>query len=144
MPVSRRLTSISKLKTKRKKALIGIQVRWLSSAIIILQQLRFIKFHTRARSKSLDRLTVETSFILGFSNPAKRSLHIHALSALSVLCPGTYLICRALTIQTLSSGHSSTLYTGFQYTPVLSIATWVTPFSISHSFNSVNELLKVL
>ena len=67
MPFSRRLTSISKLKTKRKKALIGIQVRWLSSAIIILQQLRFIKFHTRARSKSLDRLTVETSFILGYA-----------------------------------------------------------------------------
>lgn len=35
MPVSRRLTSISKLKTKRKKALIGIQVRWLSSALIV-------------------------------------------------------------------------------------------------------------
>ena len=67
VPVSRRLTSISKLKTKRKKALVGVQVRWLSSAIIVLQQLRFIKFHTRARSKSLDRLTVETSFFLGFA-----------------------------------------------------------------------------
>ena len=32
--------------------------------------------------------------------------------------------------------------TGFQYTPVLSIATCVTPFAISHSFSSVKELLK--
>ena len=33
----------------------------------VLQQLRFIKFHTRAQGKSLDRLTVETSFIFGFA-----------------------------------------------------------------------------
>ena len=45
----------------------GVQVRWLCSAIIVLQQLRFIKFHTRAQGKSLDRLTVETSFIFGFA-----------------------------------------------------------------------------
>lgn len=85
MPVSRRLISISKLGTNRKKALVGVQVRWLSSAIIVLQQLRFIKFHTRARGKSLDRLTVETSFMFGFAIfqalPVRIGLGIVSLSA---------------------------------------------------------------
>lgn len=42
-----------------------MQVHWLlSSGIMFLQQLRIEKFHTRVkRTRSLDRLAVEVSFI---------------------------------------------------------------------------------
>ena len=36
---------------------------------------------------------------------------------------------------------SSMFITGFQYPPVLSMATWVTPKANSHSFSSVKDLV---
>ena len=74
-----------------------MQVRWLGSAVIVLQQLRFIKFHTRARGESLDRLTVETSFIFGFAIfqalPVKIGLGVVLLCA----CLGqAYVISKVL------------------------------------------------
>ena len=51
---------------------------------------------------------------------------------MSVLRPGTFLTCRALT--SINSNRSSrTVQTGYQYTPVDSITTWVTPPSSSQS-----------
>ena len=50
----------------------------------------------------------------------------------AVLRPSTCLTCRALTRRT-STRSSSRLYTGFQSTPVASIATWVTPSASSQS-----------
>lgn len=47
--------------------------RWCASAMAVFGDYSFttvkiIKFHTRAQGKSLDRLTVETSFIFGFAS----------------------------------------------------------------------------
>ena len=61
-----------------------------------------------------------------------------------LLWPGTFLMCRAFTIQMWGMNPSNTLYIGFQYTPVLSMATWVMPNDNSHSLNCVKELVKVL
>lgn len=43
-------------------------------------------------------------------------------------------MCWAFTTSRVKPAGSRMLITGFQYTPVLSIATWVTPNSNSHSF----------
>ncbi len=48
---------------------------------------------------------------------------IHIASLTSVLRPGTLRMCAALA-STSSNSASSTCHTGFQYTPVASIATW--------------------
>src|SRR5215208_6239559 len=56
----------------------------------------------------------------------------HSLSRTSVLRPGTALTWAALASTTSTCG-SSRLNTGFQYTPVDSIATWLTPCSTSHA-----------
>ena len=55
----------------------------------------------------------------------------HQLSFLSVLCPFRFFTSCGLAryTRTLSS---STLNTGFQYEPVLSMTTWVTPSACSH------------
>ena len=69
---------------------------------------------------------------LRFNSPNCISCAIQSASLTSVLRPGTCLKCRALTIHT-SNSSASTLNTGFQYTPVLSIATWVTPKPVSQA-----------
>ena len=48
----------------------------------------------------------------------------------SVLRPGTFLTCIALA-STSSNASARTAQTGFQYTPVASIAAWVTPWPAS-------------
>lgn len=50
----------------------------------------------------------------------------------SVFRPGTFFTCWALA-RTICNGPSKIAYAGFQYTPVLSIATWVQPCASNHS-----------
>ena len=56
-------------------------------------------------------------------------------SLTSVLRPGTFFTCAALA-STSSKWPSSTCHTGFQYTPVASIATCSTPKDSSQSASS--------
>lgn len=48
MPVNRRLTFNFRLLTNRKKALVGVSSAMADVGDVVLQQLRIIKFHTRA------------------------------------------------------------------------------------------------
>ena len=74
---------------------------------------------------------------LARSSPASASWHSHAASDMSVLRPGTCLTWRALT-NSSSKSSSRIAHTGFQYTPVASIVTCVTPCADSQSC-SVNN-----
>jgi len=56
----------------------------------------------------------------------------HVASLTSVLRPGTFLMCRAVA-RTNVNVSSSRCQTGFQYTPVASIATCVQPCAVSQS-----------
>src|SRR6266511_512047 len=67
------------------------------------------------------------------SSPCSNSSHSHAASPTSVLRPGRIFTCRALTSSSSNPRSSSTYQTGFQYCPVASITTWVTPWSPSQS-----------
>src|SRR5262245_6605818 len=69
---------------------------------------------------------------LALTKPCRKRSANHSQSRTSVLRPGTALICRALT-NTTCSCPSKILNTGFQSTPVLSIATWLQPASLSQS-----------
>jgi hypothetical protein len=60
----------------------------------------------------------------------------------SVFWPGTFLMCIALA-STSANASSSTCQTGFQYTPVASIATCVTPASAGQSASASNCLVVV-
>src|SRR5205809_2940763 len=62
----------------------------------------------------------------------------HSASRTSVLRPGTAFRCCAWTTNN-SKRPSRMLYTGFQYTPVLSIATCVHPDGFSHSDIACNS-----
>ena len=55
----------------------------------------FRRYRVRSRSSRCSRGGMK----LGFSNPAISNWHIHSLSFLSVLRPGTFFMCRAFTIQ---------------------------------------------
>ena len=66
----------------------------------------------------------------------------HSLSATSVLRPGTALTCCALTSSS-SQCPSKTWCTGFQYTPVDSMAAWVQPAARSQSRSVVNASVVV-
>ena len=72
--------------------------------------------------------------------PCASKSAIHVASFTSVLRPGTFLMCIAFA-STRSKLPSSTCQTGCQYTPVASIATWVTPRSLSHSDNASNSVV---
>ena len=52
---------------------------------------------------------------------------------MSVLRPGTFFTCAALASTNVNALSDRMCQTGFQYTPVASIATWVQPFDASHS-----------
>src|SRR3954452_6820305 len=56
----------------------------------------------------------------------------HMASFTSVLRPGTAFTCIALA-STSSKSPARTAQTGFQYTPVASMATHVTPWLVSHA-----------
>src|SRR5438270_793184 len=66
------------------------------------------------------------------SNPCCSKSAIHSLSFWSVFRPGTALMCCAFTNNTLNCS-ARMFHTGFQYTPVDSMAAWVTPHSPSQS-----------
>jgi len=65
-------------------------------------------------------------------SPCARRFAIHSQSFTSVFRPGTALMWYALA-KTTSKFPSRRLKTGFQYTLVDSIATWVHPACDSHS-----------
>ena len=66
-----------------------------------------------------------------------------AASRTSVLRPGTALMCCGFTSFTSNPASSSTSHTGFQYTPVASIATAVTPSATSQPASSPSDASNV-
>src|ERR1051326_4057608 len=72
---------------------------------------------------------------LAFSKPWRSKVAIHWLSRISVLRPGMAFMCCALTRMT-SKVASRMLKMGRQYTPVDSMATWLTSCSVSQSASS--------
>lgn len=80
---------------------------------------------------------------LARNNPCCNSSAIHCASLTSVLRPGTALICWALTSST-SKWASRMLKTGFQYSPVLSMATCVHLASNNQSESASKSRVMVL
>ncbi len=79
---------------------------------------------------------------LGGSKPWRSRSAIHSPSRTSVLRPGTFLMWRALTTSS-SSVPSKRLESGFQYTPVDSIATRVQPVDVSQSASCRRSAVRV-
>ena len=84
----------------------------------------------RVSSRSSRRARSGTA--LPRSRPCRRRSAIHSQSRTSVFRPGTALMCWALT-RSSSKRPSNRFQIGCQYTPVLSIATWVQPAAASQS-----------
>src|SRR2546423_5741346 len=80
---------------------------------------------------------------LGRTRPWRSKPAIQAASLTSVLRPGTCLMCWALTTQTVNCP-SSKLKSGFQDTPVDSMATWVQPRLANQSARASRSSLTVL
>src|SRR5215218_3506710 len=77
------------------------------------------------------------------SSPCSNSSASQAASQTSVLRPGRILTCRALTNNSSKPASSRTYQTGFQYWPVASITTRVTPSAASHPASASNPEVKV-
>jgi hypothetical protein len=77
------------------------------------------------------------------SSPCSNSSASQAASATSVLRPGRILTWRALTRSNWKPASSRTYQTGFQYWPVASITTWVTPSAASHPASASSPEVKV-
>src|SRR5258708_35681992 len=75
-------------------------------------------------------------------SPCANRSAIQVASFTSVLRPGTFLMCAALA-STNSKSSSKICHTGFQYTPVASIATCVQLQELSHSAKLNNPLVVV-
>ena len=70
-------------------------------------------------------------------SPCANRSAIQAASFRSLLRPGTFRMCCALASTSVNDSSSSrTCHTGFQYTPVASIATCVQPASVSQAASS--------
>src|SRR4051794_14898432 len=67
------------------------------------------------------------------SSPCSSSSASHSASSTSLLRPGTIFTCRTLTSFSSNGRSSSTYQTGFQYEPVASITTSVTPSMANQS-----------
>ena len=80
---------------------------------------RLRRYDTSSRSSLCALLGMK----LLFSSPCWSKSAIHSASFWSVLRPGTAFICAAFTTMADISCDSSTLYSGFQYDAVLSMAT---------------------
>ena len=78
------------------------------------------------------------------SKPKVWSRWIHWQSDTSLLRPGTFLTCRALTRSTEKPRASSMSKSGIQYTPVDSIATVSTSHAVSQSARSMSACVKLL
>ena len=89
----------------------------------------------RSRGRSRSSRCGRSGTKLARSNPHCRQCAIHSASLTSLLRPGTFLRCWALTSSTVHCP-SSRVYTGFQNTPVDSIATCVTPAARNQSLSS--------
>ena len=77
------------------------------------------------------------------SSPCSNSSASQAASQTSVLRPGRILTWRALTNNSSKPASSRTYQTGFQYWPVASITTWVTPSAVSQSASASSPEVKV-
>src|SRR6266511_2748586 len=77
------------------------------------------------------------------SSPCSNSSASQAASQTSVLRPGKILTCRALTNNSSKPPSSRTYQIGFQYWPVASITTWVTPSPASHPANASSPEVNV-
>src|SRR6266540_2539358 len=77
------------------------------------------------------------------SRPCSNSSASQAASPTSVLRPGRILTWWALTSSSSSPRSSSTYQTGFQYCPVASITTWVTPSAASQSASASRPAVNV-
>ena len=95
--------------------------RWRSAICVLRYLVRFRSARIGLGGTKLAR-----------SSPASSSCANHAASDTSVLRPGTCLTWRALT-STHANSSSRIAHGGFQYTPVASIATCVTPCAFSQS-----------
>ena len=89
----------------------------------------FLRYRVRCRGAA----TCASGMKPGRSSPYSCSPAIHWQSLRSVLRPGTLRICAALHTHTSIPAPASAWQTGHQYTPVLSIATSVTPSSASQA-----------
>src|SRR5215204_3411474 len=94
----------------------------------------------RVRSRSACSGIVGTK--LGRMRPWASRSASHVASFTSVLRPGTALTGWALA-STSSKSPAKTAQTGFQYTPVASIATAVTPWPVSHSESRSSSVVVV-
>src|ERR687898_410163 len=77
------------------------------------------------------------------SSPCSSSSASQAASATSVLRPGRILTWRALTSSSSKPASSRTYQTGFQYWPVASSTTRVTPSAASHPASASSPEVKV-
>jgi hypothetical protein len=77
------------------------------------------------------------------SSTCSNSSASQAASTTSVLRPGRILTWRALTSSNWKPASSRTYQTGFQYWPVASITTWVTPSAVSHPASASSPEVKV-
>ena len=73
---------------------------------------------------------------LALISPQATRSAIHIASLMSVLRPGTRLMCAALATISSKSPSFRIFHTGVQYTPVASIATSVTRLAVNHASNS--------
>src|SRR5438128_1637961 len=73
---------------------------------------------------------------LALISPQASRSAIHIASLMSVLRPGTCLMCAALATISVKSPALRIFHTGVQYTPVASIATCVHRLAVSHASNA--------
>src|SRR5262249_12294461 len=74
---------------------------------------------------------------LGRIRPCANRSEIQSESLTSLLRPGTFLMCAAFASTSLKSSSDNMCQTGFQYTPVASIATCAHLVSVSHSDSAI-------
>ena len=89
----------------------------------------------RVRNSVRRSWVAESGTKLARSRPCASSSASQTASLTSLLRPGTFFTCAAFARSSSKSPSERICQTGFQYTPVASIATGVTPFSASQSAN---------
>ena len=114
---------------------ILIPASWSTFSSRWIVRVRSFPCAVRSRVRSRSRRISGGGTKLGRTNPCCTSWQIHSESLTSVLRPGTLRKWCALSNQH-SNRSSSAWNTVFQYTPVASIPTSVTPASASHTASS--------
>src|SRR4051812_28482752 len=111
-------------------------IRWHSDVCACTSRLRY-----RVRSRNCRIAAGGTK--LPRSRPCSSSSANHSASSTSLLRPGTIFTCWALTSFSSANARSSSTYqTGFQYDPVASITTCVTPSATNHSVIASSDAVK--